>query len=275
MAIACPDLRVQSKRRCMGCQDMHSEYCRTIYLSHNLLGAELHWLPPRYLQKWWDSFEWSQNTNISFGLKTFRVGHRKWYRNHNSSRPRTREQQDILFQDCQVPLAAKWDTQFRDFWKDYYYRNVDDVDDVDDSDTATAMSNHVHHYGPIYASLPVQRVTVLREPFSWLMSEFFWHTDETEDLGTKCDELVTASRANYPDDIGWAVKYSLLFIFYLCGDDCILRFESSSSSSSSFSTNNSSSSSSSSTASPRIALQEVEAQAWKPRPNTICDTAIR
>ena len=42
-------------------------------------------------------------------------------------------------------------------------------------DSSGSDSDYVNiNYGPVYASLPVLRVTMLWEPFSWLKSKFFW-----------------------------------------------------------------------------------------------------
>lgn len=92
-------------------------------------------------------------------------------------------------------------------------------------------------WATVYASLPVLRVTVVRDPFSWLMSKYSWHfnnrnkTVNCEDLeggihGGK-NELVGAR----PQLIemgsvaaGWIRRMSLGYIMYLCGQDCIIRY---------------------------------------------------
>jgi hypothetical protein len=71
------------------------------------------------------------------------------------------------------------------------------------------------NYAPLYASLPLQRVTILREPWSWLVSKFFWHHDL--DTDKECDDL------EYAED--WANRYILQYTTYLCGDDCAIRLE--------------------------------------------------
>ena len=92
--------------------------------------------------------------------------------------------------------------------------------------------------------MPVVRVTVLRDPFSWLISKFFWMDPHHLGNGTvvisdsgnpswnnkrkmdweskqgspvsvvKCDDLDAAV-------VGWASIRALLYIFYLCGEHCI------------------------------------------------------
>ena len=57
-AIGCPG-QYQSGRlpSCIGCNahmnDVNSTICDLIYVGHNLVGNEMHWLPPKYLSRWW------------------------------------------------------------------------------------------------------------------------------------------------------------------------------------------------------------------------------
>jgi hypothetical protein len=93
------------------------------------------------------------------------------------------------------------------------------------------------------SNLPILRVTVLREPFSWLMSKFFWHPyhysvnntmvtpyhgwlrkklrieeDKKKNRQTprfiKCDDVEEAAH-------GWVATRSLMYLFYLCGEHCL------------------------------------------------------
>eukprot|EP00547_Thalassionema_nitzschioides_P012763 CAMPEP_0194264032 /NCGR_PEP_ID=MMETSP0158-20130606/47377_1 /TAXON_ID=33649 /ORGANISM="Thalassionema nitzschioides, Strain L26-B" /LENGTH=177 /DNA_ID=CAMNT_0039004259 /DNA_START=970 /DNA_END=1500 /DNA_ORIENTATION=- len=62
---------------------------------------------------------------------------------------------------------------------------------------------------------------MLREPFSWLLSKFFWQKQNEIDT---CDDIVSASRSE-GEKIGWAHESALNYVLYLCGVDCISRFE--------------------------------------------------
>ena len=66
---------------------------------------------------------------------------------------------------CYEPLALISDGQFHEFWSATTPRSPEDDN----------MKLHYKNFSPIYASLPVHRVTVLRELFSWLLSKDFWH----------------------------------------------------------------------------------------------------
>jgi hypothetical protein len=45
----------------------------------------------------------------------------------------------------------------------------------DDKKTTLNKKNNNNNYAPLYASLPLHRVVLLREPSSWLMSRFQWN----------------------------------------------------------------------------------------------------
>jgi hypothetical protein len=89
---------------------------------------------------------------------------------------------------------------------------------------------------PLYASLPVLRVTVMRNPFSWLVSKYFWHRTAQEQIsGSTCDNIDEAilnnSVLHRPRALemkmthtGWITRMALGYIMYLCGEDCIVRY---------------------------------------------------
>jgi hypothetical protein len=60
MAVACPQYyRSSGTGLCLGCHNLTSDKCHTVYVGHIKLGAELHWSPPKYLQRWWNKSRWS------------------------------------------------------------------------------------------------------------------------------------------------------------------------------------------------------------------------
>ncbi len=204
MALACPE-PVRESRRCRGCQDLKSKHCHTIYMGHNRLGSELHWLPPKYLQNWWQSTPWKNNMTVDWKLVTPHDDGNVWCTTPNQewqshSRPTSTHAYRQLFQDCSLPIGKDWDFKFQTLW-----RALD-----------SATPNHVPvNYSPIYASLPVQRVTMVREPWSWLVSKFFWHHGLSSEF--RCDDLKTAT--------DWAHDYALQGIVYFCGNDCGIRWD--------------------------------------------------
>lgn len=104
-------------------------------------------------------------------------------------------------------------------------------------------SDPIAYGSEVIASMPVLRVTVMREPFSWLTSKFFWHDyhhfrdgsyvspysserknnkviadckskNLPEPTFVKCDDIDTAAT-------GWATNRAMTYIFYLCGEHCM------------------------------------------------------
>jgi len=39
-----------------GCDDLAFKKCHLVYAGHNFLGAEMHWLPAKYLETWWKKY---------------------------------------------------------------------------------------------------------------------------------------------------------------------------------------------------------------------------
>ena len=233
---ACPEpLR---KNSCLGC-DVNSKYCHTVYVGHNLLGSEIHWLPPRILQSWWKS-QWGSLSNtsktdeeeysklvsdIEFGIETLLPEDSRWCDALERGRPLTRsddfDRNTQLWTNCSEPLALIADGHFHEFWgKTGAGGTRGDI-----------IKAEYRNYSPIYASLPVHRVTVMREPLSWLLSKYFWH--KTNNQGTRglCDDIPSASlltnitNADGKQQWGWAYEYLMTYILYICGEDCLARFE--------------------------------------------------
>ncbi|KAG7344400.1 hypothetical protein IV203_022408 [Nitzschia inconspicua] len=211
LAVACPQ---PAGRSCMGC-DLRSEYCDTVYVGHNYLGSELHWLPPRYLKRWWESnmihptndhvdrspstLYYDSNLLLDIEKTWTRLGSTAhdavWCTDghivHNG-RPRAKTRltnDDPSFQKCFKTIISQADDQFRQFWQ-----SAD--------------------YSPIYASMPLLRTTMIRDPWSWLGSKFFWHHLDVK--GLKCDHQ------HFGRWIPWAVKEYLL---PFCGVDCENRWD--------------------------------------------------
>jgi hypothetical protein len=86
-------------------------------------------------------------------------------------------------------------------------------------------------WATVYASLPVLRVTVVRDPFSWLMSKYSWHFNYRTNKTVNCDdleggihggknELVGARQQLIGMDsvaAGWIRRMSLGYIMHVCG----------------------------------------------------------
>ena len=198
MALGCPEA-VAPDKRCRGCHDLSSRRCRVVYVGHNSIGSELHWLPPQYLRKWW------RKSNFANLTIDWRVAYPEPYiwcqsrRRHH--RPMNERRYRDLYDQCSAPISNYWDEMVEEYWKKGFSIEGDDPLPL--------------NYAPIYASMPLQRVTLLREPWSWLVSKFFWHHDL--DTDKECDDVEYAKQ--------WANQYVLQFAMYLCGDDCAIRWD--------------------------------------------------
>lgn len=222
MALACPSAYGPPNDFCPGCDPKHKN-CHTVYVSHNQMGSEFHWLPSLYLEDWWNhmgrrlllsdrpsSAPSSNLTIFDQGVKALSRAKNKgavWCPWDGSRRPRTHREIADKYYTCGAPLAAKMDSAFHQV-----YSSAD--------------------YSPFYASLPLHRVVLVRDPWTWIMSKFFWHKENqfymNETTGQKrgihCRDL---SMVEYPESPrgGWANLYLLTYLAYLCGDDCEQRLE--------------------------------------------------
>ena len=219
-AIGCPE-PAETAGTCRNCL-FHSDHCHVVYVGHAFLGGEMHWLPQPILSRWLESkWRYSDTTGLQELLKTLLPGNTDWcaYRSAGKARDihvarseKIAEYKE-MYEKCSVPRQFAADQKAaallrNDLWQKRRERTTDDYD-----------------WSPIYASLPVLRITVIREPFSWLISKFFWHRS-----GRTCDESITF--ATFDDGtfweesgIGWATRYAMEYIIYLCGNDCAARYE--------------------------------------------------
>ena len=70
IAIACPN-----EQNPIYCHDRDNDTtshnrCDIVYMGHNLLGSELHWLPTSYLVTWWNHSPWGQVPENAFVAHT-------------------------------------------------------------------------------------------------------------------------------------------------------------------------------------------------------------
>lgn len=215
-SVGCPSFWFRHDN-CDGCKHMDAPNCNTVYVGHNYLGNELHWLPAPMLQNWWMQ-QWSPffaNSEFDTGMNSISVGSRNpiWCPLRNRTRtirrrdvlggPRVQKLHDI----CTRVLSSRMDTLFHSSWKEHNLTHT--------------------NYAPFYASLPVHRTVLLREPFSWLLSRFFWTKDFRANY--TCDDVFNATHLD-PESIaladnGWMYQLALEHLYYLCGEDCMNRYE--------------------------------------------------
>jgi hypothetical protein len=186
--------------------DLDSASCPVVYIGHNWLGSEMHWLPARYLANWWrdyDGDEW-----IASKLES--IHNESWCKDGLSAKNQLRKKRRPMssyvenYETCNAPLE----------------READEM--------AATLFDGTTDWSPVLASMPVLRVTMLRDPFSWFISKFFWHS---LDQHTTCENIEFATRRAgiFPlngtwwdtPDPGWAHRMALVMILYICGEHCL------------------------------------------------------
>ncbi len=231
--------------------------CDSVFVAHLNVGSELTWLPPRYLKNhWWDQSEFGKMPEPKKLLEPFwdrLLDDRRHRRNklklaamdHDEigkaniepekesasgrwcpagykyegktlyDRPSTKKEFNAAYETCGRSVAADADRAFMEAF--------------------SSSSN----FSPFYASMPVHRVTIMRDPWAWIVSKFFWHRLNKYVLKEKgvlpCmdvlravekdDELPPVDPRNPTRQVGWVEQFSLLFLIKLCGDDCRIRYE--------------------------------------------------
>jgi hypothetical protein len=209
--IGCPDY----SEHCPGCTNASDLGCHTVYMGHNNLGEEMHWLPAPYLQAWWKQ-NWASRFNsipIEDGFKSLTPGSTDpmWCPEKNRTRVESaRVKQKFVYRlpelyDCSPNISQTMDERFQRSWK--------------------ALAADHANYGPIYASLPLHRAILFREPFSWVMSHFFWHKHYYKKM--KCDDIKQVASYNIEDfeSSGPIYQTCLSLLLQICGSNCAHRYE--------------------------------------------------
>ena len=222
--LACPEI---FGRSCHPQDPLDPNSAHIVYMGHNYLGTELHWLPIPFLNDWWDE-HWrihGMDKNDAFSNKLSTI---------DGIQPRCR--------NFSRPLGA-FNSYHPEWYEKYYDCAQQHLEPAADQLDADTRQQHFpirdekdipiiqgRAWGQMYASLPVTRVTVLREPMSWLRSKYAWHKIGKIHNYT-CDDIATATDLETYTDLhdairpGWVRKLALQYIFYLCGEDCHTRME--------------------------------------------------
>ena len=171
-AIRCP----LYSRKCP-CQGTR---CDLVYVGHNNLGNELHWLPGPYLEQWWKSLR-IDNTVPANAISEHLTNR------SNAILLRQQQQHSITH----VARCTKGHRVIPDSFpmeQDLYEQCFASIANSVDSIGRSIVADD--DWSPLYASLPVARVALIREPFSWLISKFFWHMLYKNAV---CDDLDAAT----------------------------------------------------------------------------------
>jgi len=243
--------------------------CDIVLASHTNIGSELHWLPPRYLKEhWWDNSIYGRDSNgdhdysnelekywatllddrhhrrrqLMRKVKEANDGPSNGEQEDTSTRwcpsgyypktkkmlvekemkydrPSTEEEYLGAYETCGITLAQKADKVFRN----RFYPS-----DADYSGKPQKLN-----YSPFYASMPLHRITLMRDPWSWVVSKFFWHKLDKfrhKRSSLPCEDLTLPSGYEHRDpftgrQLGWCESFSMFSLMKLCGNDCHIRYE--------------------------------------------------
>lgn len=220
-----------------------STHTTTACIPFELLHSELHWLPTDYLLDWWKTTKWGRKLEdfvknlIEYRFQNQGGGvHGEWKTDAKALELMNHQLPENM--DCPFEKLT-----FRQYHK-FYEKCVQPQEQWMDEVTKHVTGQDPLEYGAeLIASIPVMRVTVLREPFSWLVSKFYWHdhhimrngSEVTADQAEPRNSMVTArllkeghAEVNIVkcDDIdtavnGWLTNRAMTYIFYLCGEHCM------------------------------------------------------
>eukprot|EP00977_Amphora_coffeiformis_P017098 scaffold5479_cov199-Amphora_coffeaeformis.AAC.37 len=240
-AVACPGPS-NHFNNCGGCKVTDST-CHRIYAGHNRYGNEIHWLPPAYLTQWMNNTTVNLSVELKQFLQSIHPQSQEWCELYNRKRPKSRTEYHAMYQNCSLPLAKRVDAAAQGWIRQQQQQLGQDsaLSTSLHADLADLWNHpvlpemdHSINWGPLYASLPVLRTTVIREPFSWILSKFYWHKMNTmhqcKNVSAAAFHEETKHIASIVDvgsDIapGWAHRLALSLILHLCGEDCIARWE--------------------------------------------------
>lgn len=215
--VGCPAV-FRNDQACKGCSNLSGSGCYAVYAGHNPLGNELHWLSAPLLQDWWNE-KWAglfpSKTITSVQSISPGTSSPYWCPQMNETRitdttvPMIKRHLHKPYYECSNNISLEMDQAFLPSW----------------NEIATKFGME-KNYAPFYASLPMHRTVLLREPFSWLMSRFFWASEFRKNF--KCDDIPSATTHHTNltfAQSGWAYQVVIEALFSLCGEDCINRYE--------------------------------------------------
>ena len=116
------------------------------------------------------------------------------------------KENESLYLNCTKPIAEDADRAFLKFWNEHEQGRSDRTHDA--------------NYSPVYASMPLHRVTMVREPWSWLLSKFYWDAKIYSFNSCKIGFRMYSNPT-----LNWIEVFSLQYLFYLCGFECETRYE--------------------------------------------------
>ena len=237
-ALACPAYQVSNEEAC-GVDIVSMESSRFVYVGHNDFGNEINVLPVPYLQEWWRQ-HWAPTESTT--NKPVDAISQQWYRldpNNTWCGNMRRPWQDV--NRMEMSKIAECGKQMQGEVDNAAFESIQKHMSMD------TLSDRGRAWSAVYASLPLIRVVMIRNPFSWFASLFSWHSLHI--IGVVCDNVTNAVAVVAPLNVsekaefkqvevfdqvrewevanmgapGWLRSYALIKIYQLCGADCRVR----------------------------------------------------
>jgi len=188
------------------CDREKDDVCYEVYAGHNKLGSEMHWLPFSQLETWWSAVNSITNSNITSESSLSNFLEDVYERKNPSSSFRRSHVKNVRL--------------YNKYFYEYIQAASLDLDDLSQQ-IISPRERISNRYSILYQHVPVLRATILREPFSWLVSKFFWNrlNRETTDEYAR---TIPAKDCLNSNDIEWAHGYAIEYMEYLCGEDCAI-----------------------------------------------------
>ena len=248
--------------------------CHMVTSGHVSIGDELSWLPPKYLRRWWK--QWTTKLMMNASHNATSDCSSSSYSNQNADCMSIIAAQSISLDSNRTDIMTQYfkSIQPQEIWCDKYrmqrprpFRKSDyggqlykfcnrkiqqEVDALADSiffnpsvkDNKSSGTIGIKDWSPVYASMPVLRVTMLREPFSWLMSKYAWHHHSLfrpsdppstippvicDDVKLATHNITSSGTDKFFEEIekvspGFARRMPLEHLLKLCGSDCRSRY---------------------------------------------------
>ncbi|KAL7569373.1 hypothetical protein ACA910_010460 [Epithemia clementina (nom. ined.)] len=213
-ALACPEYLAGNNEEvyCGGDQIDDMVGARVVYVGHNDFGNEIHWLPAPYLQQWWqqhwmtttlssvksnDSLSSSSSSWIANQLPRL-DGHHAWCGNTSrpvrSSTPLPQRQIEEQRDELEICVEQGHFDQWMQQVDQATWQAMDEQHASGMNQKQVGVSKDVRRgraMSALYSTLPVLRVVMMRNPFSWLASRYSWHL--MSDKGMPCEDIRLAT----------------------------------------------------------------------------------
>ena len=205
------------------------EGCHEVYAGHNTFGADIAWLPTRLLMQWWQTLVDEPSLEpTSVAEKVMRglgglIPTDSGGSNHQlegcGPAPGTRSGKFRVPENnsgCARAVDAAALQLLNPDGIPHTSGLAGRLATIRRVEDSTRGPRSIISWAPTYASLPVLRVVLMRDPFPFAVSKFFW--------GERGDWPADCQSAGCPGGAAWIEEISIEVILMLCGPDCYPRY---------------------------------------------------